>query len=66
MSLAALEDDGEATRSHFSHQVELEKLLAGLLGGGASASISEEELDRLVREMGAIVCDVLGVVTDGM
>lgn len=62
MSLAALEDDGEATYTHFAHRAELEKLLAKLLEDGASKS--EQELDGLVKGMGAVVSVPFGEVTD--
>lgn len=62
MSLTALEDDSEATYTHFAHRAELGKLLLEFTREGAC--YSEEELDGQVKGMGAIVSGSFGVVSD--
>jgi len=53
MSVLALEDDGEANITHFAHRSEFLALLAAFLR--KLDENDNENLDDLVRSMGAIV-----------
>lgn len=53
MSVAALEDEAGADITHFAHRDEFLRLLAAFLEGLEDGP--ELELDRMVKEMGAIV-----------